>query len=94
MLIEIIGVLIVLAAILAIIAAMQPDQISVTRTAFMTAAPEKVFAQVNDLHAWDNWSPWAKIDPEVPSRYLKVRHPEPAPSCAGRRKICRLAQAA
>jgi hypothetical protein len=22
-----------------------------------------VFAQVNDVHTWDAWSPWAKLDP-------------------------------
>jgi len=24
-----------------------------------------VFAQVNDFHNWDAWSPWAKIDPAM-----------------------------
>jgi hypothetical protein len=24
-----------------------------------------VFAQVNDLHKWDAWSPWTKLDPDA-----------------------------
>ena len=32
----------------------------------MIAAPAaNVFAQVNDLSRWDNWSPWAKLDPNA-----------------------------
>ena len=29
----------------------------------ITALPRAVFDQVNDLRKWDNWSPWAKLDP-------------------------------
>jgi hypothetical protein len=32
----------------------------------MIAAPAAdVFAHVNDLHKWDAWSPWAKLDPNA-----------------------------
>ena len=30
----------------------------------MAATPAAVFAQVNDFHKWEAWSPWAKMDPE------------------------------
>src|SRR6185312_10441905 len=33
------------------------------------APPEKVFAQVNELRAWEAWSPWAKKDPNAKSTY-------------------------
>src|SRR5262249_32938667 len=28
-----------------------------------------VFAQVNDLHKWEGWSPWAKLDPTMKQTY-------------------------
>ena len=42
----------------------QPDDYRLTRTAVIAAPPATVFAQVNDLRKWDDWSPWAKLDPE------------------------------
>jgi uncharacterized protein YndB with AHSA1/START domain len=46
-----------------IIVALQPAQYRVTRSATIPAAPATVFEHVNDLHKWDAWSPWAKLDP-------------------------------
>src|SRR5947208_1593924 len=43
--------------------AMQPADFRVTRSAVITAPPDVVFAQVNDFHKWEAWSPWAKLDP-------------------------------
>src|SRR5687767_14665825 len=50
-------------AALAVVIAMQPADYRVQRTATMAAPPEVVFAHVNDFHKWNDWSPWAKIDP-------------------------------
>src|SRR4051812_47061770 len=64
--------LIVIAAILVIfcgIVAMQPSEFRVTRTADIAAPPETVFAQVNDFHNWDAWSPWAKLDPAAKNAF-------------------------
>ena len=36
-----------------------------SRSAKMKAAPAAVFAQVNDYHNWEAWSPWAKMDPHA-----------------------------
>jgi Polyketide cyclase / dehydrase and lipid transport len=57
------GVIIVLLAALAIVVALQPSEFCVTRTASMSAPAATVFAQVNDFHNWEAWSPWAKVDP-------------------------------
>jgi len=46
-----------------IVVAMQPDEFRVSRSAKMNAPPSAPFAQVNDYHNWDGWSPWAKLDP-------------------------------
>ena len=48
-----------------IIVALQPGQYRVSRSATIPAAPAVVFEHVNDLHKWDGWSPWAKIDPAM-----------------------------
>jgi uncharacterized protein YndB with AHSA1/START domain len=67
-----IKILIALAAILVvfvIIVAARPSDFRVTRSATLPASPEAVFAQVNDLHAWEAWSPWAKMDPTAKSTY-------------------------
>jgi Polyketide cyclase / dehydrase and lipid transport len=61
-----IAVLVALAVIVAlflIAVAMQPSTFRVSRSAKISAPPATVFAQVNDFHNWDAWSPWAKIDP-------------------------------
>jgi len=65
MLKKILAVLIVVIAAFAGYVALQPDELVIQRQQAINAAPDKVFAQVNDLHKWDAWSPWAKIDPKA-----------------------------
>ncbi len=63
-------ILIVIAVIIVAVvgfAAMQPNDFRVSRSATMSATPAKVFAQVNDFHNWEGWSPWAKLDPNSKS---------------------------
>ncbi len=68
--IKIIGVTIIFTIIaLLVFAAMQPDSFRVQRSATIKASPEKVFAQINDFHRWDAWSPWEKVDPAVKRSY-------------------------
>ena len=61
-----IAIVIVLAiAALLIYAATRPDTFSVQRSARIKAAPEKVYALINDFPSWPTWSPWEKLDPEM-----------------------------
>jgi hypothetical protein len=65
-------ILIALAVIIAVfvaIVAMQPSAFRVQRSATMSASPAAAFAQVNNFHNWDGWSPWAKIDPTMKQTY-------------------------
>jgi hypothetical protein len=55
---------IVIAAVL-IFAATKPDTFSVQRTTTIKAAPEKIFAMLDDFHNWGGWSPWEKMDPNM-----------------------------
>jgi hypothetical protein len=59
---------VVISAALAIVA-MQPSAFAVTRTATINAPPAAVFAQVDDFHCWQAWSPWAKVDPAAVIAY-------------------------
>jgi hypothetical protein len=63
-----IGVAAVIVVFLVIVA-MQPAQYRVVRTTTISAAPAVVFEQVNDLHKWDAWSPWAKLDPAMKTTF-------------------------
>lgn len=55
----------VLFGALFLIVAGRPSAFVITRTASVSAPAANVFAQVNDLHRWDAWSPWAKLDPAM-----------------------------
>jgi hypothetical protein len=59
-----IGVAAVL-AVFAVVVAFQPADFRVARNTTIAAPPPVVFSQVNDLHKWDAWSPWAKLDPAM-----------------------------
>lgn len=65
MLSKILKVLVLLVAVFAVVAAMQPEDFQVSRSLKMNAPAAVVFAQVNNLHKWDAWSPWAKLDPNA-----------------------------
>lgn len=60
----VIGIAVVLAAFILIVA-LQPADFRVVRRAKITAARETVFGHVNDFHLWPEWSPWAKLDPTM-----------------------------
>jgi uncharacterized protein YndB with AHSA1/START domain len=61
-------VLVALAALIVglfVLIATRPSTFRVERTTQIAAPRDVVFALVNDFHAWDRWSPWAKIDPNM-----------------------------
>lgn len=57
--------LVIVIAGLAGYVALQPDNFRIERRMTVDATPQEVFAQVNDFHKWDDWSPWAKLDPDA-----------------------------
>ncbi len=65
MLRKILLVLIVAVGAFAIVVHLQPADFRVERTATVAAPASDVFTHVNDLHKWDAWSPWAKLDPNA-----------------------------
>ena len=64
----VVGIMVVLMAmfsVLCVIAARQPNEYSISKSATISAPQPVVFAQVNDFHNWQEWSPWAKLDPNA-----------------------------
>lgn len=66
---KILGVLVVFIVALCAVIAVQPSQFSIERADTMNAPVAEVFAQVNDFHLWNAWSPWAKMDPNAKNTY-------------------------
>ncbi len=59
---KILIVLVLLIAVFAGYIALQPAEFTISRSATINAPASDVFAQVNDFHKWNDWSPWAKLD--------------------------------
>jgi len=65
-------ILIAIAAIVVVfvaVVAMQPSEFRIVRSATISAHAPAVFAQVNDFHNWETWSPWAKLDPAAKATF-------------------------
>ncbi len=62
---KILLVLVVIVVILVVVIVLQSSTYHVERTATINAPAAVVFAQVNDFHKWNAWSPWAKLDPAM-----------------------------
>lgn len=57
------------AILLLVVIAGQPDDFKLTRETKIAAPREKIFPHVNDLRAWEAWSPWAKLDPNAKNSF-------------------------
>ncbi|MEX2206730.1 MAG: hypothetical protein WEF50_10930 [Myxococcota bacterium] len=52
-----------------VVASLQPSELHVGRSTLIAAPPAVVFAHVNDLHKWQDFSPWAKRDPAAKNTF-------------------------
>ena len=65
-------ILLLLAAVIAVIlvvAAFRPTHFSIQRSTAIAAPAALVYAQVNNLHTWQDFSPWTKLDPNAKISY-------------------------
>lgn len=65
-------ILISLAALIAVflvVVALSSAEYAVTRSAVIAASPAKVFSLINNIRRWNDWSPWAKMDPSQEIAY-------------------------
>lgn len=58
-----------LLVVLVVITIIQPSEYRVSRTLTMAAPAQDIFAQLNDFHRWEAWSPWAKLDPAAKTSF-------------------------
>ncbi len=77
MLLKILIGLVVVIVALVIVIALRPSDFRITRSATIAAPAGTIFPHVNDLHQWEAWSPWDKLDPNMKKTY------EGAPSGVG-----------
>jgi Polyketide cyclase / dehydrase and lipid transport len=52
-----------------VLVALQSSDFRIERSATFAAPPPAAFAQVNDFHKWEAWSPWAKMDPACKNEF-------------------------
>jgi uncharacterized protein YndB with AHSA1/START domain len=52
-----------------IVVALQPSDFRISRSASISAPASLVFDYFNDLHKWNEWSPWARMDPDAKHTY-------------------------
>lgn len=58
-----------IAIIFIVVIAGQPDEFKTSRSTTISASPEEIFPHINDLHKWEAWSPWAKLDPNAKNSF-------------------------
>jgi uncharacterized protein YndB with AHSA1/START domain len=61
--------LVAIVVLFLVVAAFQPADFRVSRSATIAAPPATVFEQVNNLQNWNAWSPWAKLDPNAKNTF-------------------------
>lgn len=65
MILKILLILVFVVIALAIFVATRPADFRITRSATLAAPSHEVFAQINNFHNWEAWSPWARLDPNA-----------------------------
>jgi polyketide cyclase/dehydrase/lipid transport protein len=69
MLKTIVIVLVVLVIAILLFAVTKPATYHVERSTTIAATPEKISPLLDNFHNWDQWSPWAKLDPNMRVTY-------------------------
>lgn len=72
-LLSVAAVLAVSVVAVCVLASRQPDEMRVARSISIDAPAGKIFPYANDLTRWQDWSPWAHLDPA-----MKIAISEPA----------------
>ena len=63
--IKLLAVIVVAVIALLLYAATRPNSFRVQRSLRINAAPDRLFALLNDFRQWSGWSPWEKMDPNM-----------------------------
>lgn len=54
---------------LVVLISRRPDKFQVARSATIRAPAHVVYGHINDLHNWEAWSPWARLDPDAKNSF-------------------------
>jgi hypothetical protein len=65
----IVAILVVAVIAILILVAVKPATYHVERSTTIAATPEKISPLIADFHNWNEWSPWAKLDPNMHVSY-------------------------
>jgi hypothetical protein len=57
--------LVVIVVVFVIVVTMQAAEFRISRGIAMSASAPAAYAQVNELHNWEKWNPWEKMDPAM-----------------------------
>ena len=66
---SLISIVIIVLTAFCVFVATQPGDFRISRSLDMEASPESIFAEVNDFHRWNAWSPWARLDPNAKTTF-------------------------
>jgi len=55
--------------VLLVLTSRQPADFKITRSGSISAPASAIFPHVNNLHKWEAWSPWAKLDPNAKNSF-------------------------
>ena len=69
MLIQIGAGIVAAGGLFALVVAIRPAEFRVARSTTVAAPPAVVFANLNDLHRWRDWSPYEGLDPALKRTY-------------------------
>ncbi|MCB9184921.1 MAG: SRPBCC family protein [Flavobacteriales bacterium] len=59
----------VIIVLILVIAATKPNTVRYERSTVIHAAPERILPHLIDFRAWQPWSPWEKLDPDMERNY-------------------------
>ncbi|MEN7550445.1 SRPBCC family protein [Rapidithrix thailandica] len=62
---KVLKIILIIVVILAAVYVFLPGSSHVERSVMINSQPEKVYTVVNNMHRFNDWSPWAKIDPNT-----------------------------
>lgn len=65
----ILGLTVIAVIVFFLLVALRPTHFCVRRSGVISAPVSVVFAHVNDLHRWQAWSPWSKLDPAAKNTF-------------------------
>ena len=62
---KIMGILAILSLVILTVGFFLPSQVHIELKITINAQPQEIYRLINNFESWEQWSPWAKLDPEA-----------------------------